>query len=224
MSTARRSAPRTTTPSPEAGVAATAPRVTKRGLERRDRILEVAAEMFLAHGYDGVSIDDIVKVVGGSKTNVYSHFGGKEGLFAAVVEEMCGDFLDGLQGMEATDPDPAAGLRAIGRALVAVLLEARHVAFQRLVIAESGRFPAMARAWFEAGPQRARAVIARCIAFHQQAGRLRPADPARMATRFHDMIVTNGLYQALLGTPPAAQEREAAIDEAVATLLHGHAA
>lgn len=197
-------------------------RVTKRGLERRGRIHEVAAAMFLERGYDGVSLDEIVKVVGGSKTNVYSHFGSKEGLFTAIVEDMCGNFLITLQGMEAATPDPAADLRAIAQALLAVLLDAEHVAFQRLIIAESGRFPAVARVWFDMGPQRARAVIARCIAFHQQAGRLRAADPHRMATRFHDMIVTNGLYLALLGAPPGPEETRLAIEEAVETLLWGY--
>ena len=68
-------------------------RVTRRGLERKAQILEVATDMFLSHGFDGVSIDNIVLAVGGSKTNVYSQFGNKEGLFRAVIENLCELFL-----------------------------------------------------------------------------------------------------------------------------------
>ena len=42
-------------------------------------------------GYDGVSVDDIVREVGGSKTNVYSFYGGKDGLFLAVMDEILQD-------------------------------------------------------------------------------------------------------------------------------------
>jgi len=38
-------------------------RVTRRGLERKAQILEVATDMFLSHGFDGVSIDNIVLAV-----------------------------------------------------------------------------------------------------------------------------------------------------------------
>jgi AcrR family transcriptional regulator len=47
---------------------------------RRERIVRMAAPLFLKHGYDNVSIDDIIEVVGGSKATVDAWFGGKEGL------------------------------------------------------------------------------------------------------------------------------------------------
>jgi TetR/AcrR family transcriptional regulator, mexJK operon transcriptional repressor len=58
---------------------------------RRERIVRMAAPLFLKHGYDNVSIDDIIEVVGGSKATVYAWFGGKEGLFEAVVRQECQD-------------------------------------------------------------------------------------------------------------------------------------
>ncbi len=64
-------------------------RRTKRGNERCEKVRVVAADLFLAHGYDGVSLDDIIAQSGGSKTNIYSHFGGKEGLFIGIIEGLC---------------------------------------------------------------------------------------------------------------------------------------
>lgn len=62
------------------------PPLTRRGLERRLALLSTAHEMFLHHGYDHVSLDDIVQAAGGSKTSIYKYFGDKERLFHAVCE------------------------------------------------------------------------------------------------------------------------------------------
>src|ERR1043166_3302122 len=57
--------------------------------QRRGRIIRMAWRLFLKKGYDNVSIDDIIAVVGGSKATIYAWFGGKEGLFEAVVRQKC---------------------------------------------------------------------------------------------------------------------------------------
>src|SRR3979490_1922637 len=59
--------------------------------QRRERIVRLAAPLFLKKGYDNVSIDEIIGVVGGSKATIYAWFGGKEGLFEAVVRQKCQD-------------------------------------------------------------------------------------------------------------------------------------
>src|SRR5262245_8680087 len=59
--------------------------------QRRERIVRMAAPLFLKKGYDNVSIDEIIGVVGGSKATIYAWFGGKEGLFEAVVRQKCED-------------------------------------------------------------------------------------------------------------------------------------
>src|SRR5262249_46341996 len=59
--------------------------------QRHERIVRAAAPLFLKKGYDNVSIDEIIGVVGGSKATIYAWFGGKEGLFEAVVRQECRD-------------------------------------------------------------------------------------------------------------------------------------
>src|SRR5262245_15041043 len=61
--------------------------------QRRERLVRLAAPLFLKKGYDNVSIDEIIGVVGGSKATIYTWFGGKEGLFEAVVRQKCGDVV-----------------------------------------------------------------------------------------------------------------------------------
>jgi AcrR family transcriptional regulator len=50
----------------------------------RERILEAAAEAFLEHWYDDVTIAEVAKRAGVSGQTVINHFGGKEPLAAAA--------------------------------------------------------------------------------------------------------------------------------------------
>ena len=62
-------------------------RTRRAGDELRDAILKAAAEVFFEAGYEGASIEAVIERVGGSKRAIYSHFGGKKELFAALVTE-----------------------------------------------------------------------------------------------------------------------------------------
>ncbi|GLQ20723.1 TetR/AcrR family transcriptional regulator [Algimonas porphyrae] len=50
-----------------------------------DRVVEQVADLFWAHGYDGVSLSDITAATGLSKSSLYNSFGGKDALFAKAL-------------------------------------------------------------------------------------------------------------------------------------------
>ncbi len=54
--------------------------------ERREQLVEIARGVFSERGFDGVSVEEIATRAGVSKPVVYEHFGGKEGLYAVVVD------------------------------------------------------------------------------------------------------------------------------------------
>lgn len=198
-------------------------RRTRRGDQRSEQIRSTAAELFLQHGYDGVSVDEIVRTVGGSKTNVYNHFGGKEGLFVTVVKGLCEDILESFVAIDVSNLSAEKGLRSLASALLGILLQERHLAFQRLMIAESARFPALGRAWWESGPAKSRRIIAQFIEQQQRAGRLRRGDPHEMATLFHDMISFDLLYRAMVGDRPTDDDLRQRIEAAIEAFLSGFA-
>lgn len=68
-----------------AAVAAGA-RVRMTGKERREQLLDVGRALFAEKGFDGTSIEEIAAKAGVSKPVVYEHFGGKEGIYAVVVD------------------------------------------------------------------------------------------------------------------------------------------
>ena len=56
------------------------------GKERRQQLLNVGRHLFAERGFEGTSIEEIAAQAGVSKPVVYEHFGGKEGLYAVVVD------------------------------------------------------------------------------------------------------------------------------------------
>jgi AcrR family transcriptional regulator len=54
--------------------------------ERRAQLIEVGRSVFAKHGYEGTSVEEISKRAKVSKPIIYEHFGGKEGLYAVIVD------------------------------------------------------------------------------------------------------------------------------------------
>ena len=63
------------------------------GQERREQLLDVARHLFAERGLEGTSIEEVAARADVSKPVVYEHFGGKEGLYAVVVEREVERFL-----------------------------------------------------------------------------------------------------------------------------------
>jgi len=83
---------------------------------RRAQLLRVADGLFAERGYEATSMDDVAASAEISKPVLYDHFGSKEGLFAACVEQV-GDRLTERIDRAAADADgPEATLRATSRA------------------------------------------------------------------------------------------------------------
>src|ERR1700710_1841157 len=62
------------------------PRVRMTGKERREQLLDVGRALFAEKGFEAASIEEIAAHAEVSKPVVYEHFGGKEGLYAVVVD------------------------------------------------------------------------------------------------------------------------------------------
>src|SRR6187551_3038449 len=56
------------------------------GKERREQLLDIGRSLFAEKGFEGTSVEEIAATAGVSKPVVYEHFGGKEGLYAVVVD------------------------------------------------------------------------------------------------------------------------------------------
>lgn len=68
------------------------------GAERRQQLLEIGRTLFATKGFEGTSVEEIAAKAGVSKPVVYEHFGGKEGLYAVVVDREMRRLLDMVTG------------------------------------------------------------------------------------------------------------------------------
>src|SRR6188768_2693030 len=71
-------------------------RVRMTGTQRRHQLIDIARSLFAERGYDATSIEEIAQRANVSKPVVYEHFGGKEGLYAVVVDREMSALLDGI--------------------------------------------------------------------------------------------------------------------------------
>jgi TetR/AcrR family transcriptional repressor of mexJK operon len=169
---------------------------------RRARLLLVAADLFSARGFEGVSIDAIAAESGISKTTIYAHFGGKEGLYRAITSWFCRVPGLALNQVETRDRAPEAVLLEFIHVIAKNLRDAPAMALLRLTMFEQPRFPEIAQAVFAASLETV-APLTRYLAELVAAGHLSPEDPERLACQLVALI--HGGYQAFL-LPEAAPD------------------
>ncbi|ACM02703.1 TetR/AcrR family transcriptional regulator [Cereibacter sphaeroides] len=80
-------------------------------MSKRDEILEGAMRAFERHGFRGIGVDAVLLPSGASTRTLYKHFGSRDGLVLAVVEQRHQAFLERLRA------DPESGVAGLFKAL-----------------------------------------------------------------------------------------------------------
>ena len=88
------------------------------GKERREQLLDVGRSLFAQKGFDATSVEEIALKAGVSKPVVYEHFGGKEGLYAVVVDREMRTLLDAITGALSSSGHPRELLEQAAFALL----------------------------------------------------------------------------------------------------------
>jgi len=202
---------------------------TAKGAQRVQELIAVAADQFLAHGYDGVAVDAVIAQVGGSRRNVYGHFGGKEGLFKAAMLHVAADMAKPLDQLRIDGQDVVDVLSVFGRELVRTALSPRTLDVHRLLTNEGRRFPDIAQAMLAASYLKILDKLATWIATQQAspASKLnRDVPPAVLAEQFVSMTSGDVKLRAIVGLvrpPLSAADMDILVGNAVRTFLHGAA-
>jgi TetR/AcrR family transcriptional repressor of mexJK operon len=156
-------------------------------LGKRAAILEAAKHMFVSHGFEGVSMDQIAAEAGVSKLTVYSHFGDKEALFSEAISAKCEEQL--ATGLFATDPGTPLRERLlqIGRGFFALITSTEALAIHRVVTTQPP--PAkLGQLFWEAGPRRVQEAFEAFLREEMAAGTLEIPDPHRAASQFFCLL------------------------------------
>jgi AcrR family transcriptional regulator len=177
-------------------------RARPRGEMRRAQILDAALTVFLEHGYDRATIDLVVQRASASKATIYSFFGGKEGLFEALVAESAERILAGFPDVDGGIIDVRAALKNIAQRYLEVVMAPDAVALWRLIVAEGPRFPGLAKDVYRVSNERLVARLAQALRTWSARKRIRPLDADQVARQFLAVVRGDLHILALSGLMP----------------------
>jgi TetR/AcrR family transcriptional regulator, cholesterol catabolism regulator len=96
---------------------------------KRERIIDVAAELFYERGYENTSLDAVAERMGVTKPFIYAHFASKAELLAEICSRGIASALAALDGVLTMPGTPTERLAEVGQRFVAaVLTSQRHIA------------------------------------------------------------------------------------------------
>jgi TetR/AcrR family transcriptional repressor of mexJK operon len=158
---------------------------------RTHHLMAIAANLFLKHGYGRVSLEAIARDAHVAVRTIYVKFGGKSGLFNAVISAARERFFEGLSEMD-TDQRPLETiLTDFGVRFLNMAMTPHALRIQRIVAAEAGNNPDLARAFFKAGPGLTRGILARFFS--------RPEIRVRFREALSNEVLAAHLTNCLLG-------------------------
>jgi TetR/AcrR family transcriptional regulator, mexJK operon transcriptional repressor len=166
---------------------------------RLDELLDVAAEVFIADGFQGASTNVIAQRAGASKGSLYSRFPTKEDLFLAVLERRMDQIFERVAATIPPEAPPRDALLAFGKQILVSVFNEDQIALIRAVSMETGRFPQLGVRFFELGPGKGLSILSRYFAAQVKQGTLRKEDPQMMARYFFGMLGGLPLLFAILG-------------------------
>lgn len=182
-------------------------------------ILAAAGELFLQHGFDGISMDAIAEKARISKRTLYSRHADKSALFNTAIYDLLGRFLVPIETIQYKPGDLGSTLLAVGRDMVTGVVRPEFLAIYRLVTFEAQRRPEFGRWINDARRRPAIQTIAAMLKQHQD--ELRVTDFDRAAEQFMSLTVDVGLRLGAFGYKTTARETEDGLKAAVDLFLNG---
>jgi AcrR family transcriptional regulator len=85
----------------------------------KERLIQVAIDLFSVKGFKGTSIRDIAHEMGMSISNIYHYFGSKEGLWLAILEHSSMGVFEQLREVSKLEMDPLEHFKLLVEAHVA---------------------------------------------------------------------------------------------------------
>ena len=156
-------------------------RRARRKEARPAEVIEAARDLFIARGYAATKLEDVAKKAGVSVGLPYLYFENKEGLFKAVVREsILPQFEMGEAMLDSHTGSSEAFLRVLAQKFWE-MEQSPNAGLSKLVIAEAGNFPDIARFYMEEVVLRGRRFFARILQRGIDRGEFRPMDVEQVA-------------------------------------------
>jgi AcrR family transcriptional regulator len=167
--------------------------------DRRQRIVEAAAELFQEQGYEQTSMSQVAQRVGGSKATLYNYYPSKAELFVAVMQAAAQQtFSSVFTQLDDNEPIDEV-LQRFGVHYLQAVLTPQALATYRMAVHEGDRSEVGCLLW-DNGPAQGWALMAQFLARAQAQGALiAEAQPQHAAWHFKALLEAELMDQRLLG-------------------------
>lgn len=184
-------------------------------------ILRAAADLFIRHGYDHTSMDQIAEAADVARRTIYNQFDNKEELFRAIVAELVNEVIKPLGEATGSGANLHETLHTVARHLLTTVVSPQALALHRLAVAETIRFPDVGRAVYDAGVVSAIGKLADYLADRAKTGDLQISDARVAAEQFFALVCSHSQFMALMGIEKKLSTKiiESRADAAVATFM-----
>jgi AcrR family transcriptional regulator len=183
---------------------------TRSDAETRHLIAEAARHEFTTHGYAGACIDDVAKRAGVSKKTLYRLVPAKADLFKTSVTDRIARFILAVDDEMIAAHDVEAALERLMTEYGNLTLSAETIAIQKLVIAESDRFPELAASFYADAILATQVVLERFLARQCAQGLFDLDDPHAAAGMLRGMMIMEPQRSTMIGRAPVLSAAEIA--------------
>jgi len=190
---------------------------------RRIAFMNAAQTAFLEKGYGATTLGDIIAISGGSRQTLYALFGGKQGLFEAIVAERNADIFRPLLADGLLDRAPEDVLVEIGIRFLQMVLAPDALGLFRLVVAEGPAMRELSERFWALGPARTITAFETYFVEQTRRGVFYLPDVKMAARQFQGMLLGNFHLQCMLNVReiPPSEEIESFVKTAVHQFLNG---
>jgi AcrR family transcriptional regulator len=180
---------------------------------RRLAVIDAALDVFTEKGFAAARMEDIARQAGVAKGTIYLQFRDKEALFEAIVRQEISPFVGALGSGLAPGETVRAFLHRTVLPFLQDLHRSRRGAIIRLMIAEAGRFPKLAKLYFRMVVEPGLTIFGKLARRARKTGELRNA----AVVQFPQLMIAPALVALLW---PALFERYQHLD--VEGMLRAH--
>lgn len=157
---------------------------------RQQELLNIALDIFLEKGFEQTTMEEIAIQVGMSKRTVYAQYADKSALFKAAVGRAIERYTVPREAVDAMGTDDLeTTLIAIAHLRITNLKTPVAIKLQRILGAQSYRFPELFNAAFEEGAGPTISFLTDLFVRYSAEGQIHVAEPQRAASAFLSLVV-----------------------------------
>ncbi len=186
---------------------------------KEQEVLDVATDYFLAHGYQGASINAMARSSGISKESIYRYFSSKKQLFEAVIGRELAEYQAGLRRLSAEKTmDLREALVDLAETVLDLVTMDRTLALRRLIFDEARRSPDVGQHYYKIGPEYAFAAVEEIFRSHHAESDF---DPAILSRHFLALVCFSPILEreCALGPAPSRAQIRARVESIVGDFM-----